>query len=249
MNFFQKIFSLKSRPKQVGFFYSKLAKIVGFETENIAIYQQAFTHRSMNKVDVDGNQINYERLEFLGDAVLGNVVAMYLFHHAPHGNEGYLTKMRSKIVSREHMNAVGKRLELVDILDSKIGKNSFGDNVYGNLTEALIGAIYLDKGFAEAEKFIYTHIIEEFKDLELLEGKIASYKSLIIEYCQKNKFPIKFDTYEDESVEAVKYFAVKLYINNEIIAKARATSKKKAEEKAAQRAYFALQNQIEQHIK
>lgn len=249
MNFLKKIFSLKSRPKQVGFFYSKLNKILSYDTENIAIYQQAFTHRSLNKIDPDGNQINYERLEFLGDAVLGNVIAMYLYNNAPHGNEGYLTKMRSKIVSREHMNSVGKRLELLELLDSKIGKNSFGDNVYGNLMESLIGAIYLDRGFLEAEKFIQINIINEFKDLEILEGKISSYKSLIIEFCQKTKYPIKFETYEDESAESIKYFAVKLHINDEIIAKARATSKKKAEEKAAQRAYFAMQNQIETHIK
>lgn len=249
MNFFRKIFYKNSRPKQVGFFYTKLSSILGFDIENVSIYQQAFTHRSTNKVDAYGNPLNYERLEFLGDAVLGNVIAVFLFNHAPKGNEGYLTKMRSKIVSREHMNAVGKRLSLIELLESNIGTNSFGDNVYGNLTEALIGAIYLDKGFKEAEKFIQSHIIEEFKDLELLEGKIASHKSLIIEFCQKNKFPVKFETYEDESVGTTRYFAVKLFINNEIISKARATSKKKAEEKAAQRAYFALQNKIETNIK
>ena len=249
MNFFLKIFSKKSRPQQVGVFYSKLIKILDFEIENIAIYTQAFTHRSLNKIDADGNQINYERLEFLGDAVLGNVIALYLYNNAPHGNEGYLTKMRSKIVSRERMNQIGKRLNLTDLIFSKIGQNSFGENIYGNLLEALIGAIYLDKGFGKVEEFIYKNIIDEFKDLELLEGKITSYKSIILEFSQKNKIPIQFETYEDESAENIKYFAVKLYFNNEIIAKARATSKKKAEEKAAQRAYFALQNQMDQHIK
>lgn len=249
MNFFKKIFSKKSRPEQVGFFCTELSKTLGFQIDNITIYQQAFTHRSLNKLDGNGNQINYERLEFLGDAVLGNVIALYLFNTAPHGNEGYLTKMRAKIVSREHMNSVGKKLNLLDLIDSKISKDSFGDNVYGNLLEALIGAIYLDKGFEITEKFIQNRIINEFKDLEDLENKITSYKSLIIEHCQKNKKIIYFDTYEDEGAEIVKYFAVKLYIDNQLIVKARATSKKKAEEKASQRAYFALQQVIQTNIK
>ena len=113
--------------------------------------------------------------------------------------------------------------------------------------EAFIGAIYLDRGFEYCEKFIRTKIIKQYVDIAKLEGKVISYKSLIIEWCQKEKKSFAFEFVEDNGIEGQKYFGVKLLINQKIIAKARATSKKKAEEKASQRAYFALQDQISQN--
>lgn len=241
MNFLFKIFKKESRPIEGGILFQKLTVLLQFSPSNITYYEKAFTHRSANKIDEKGHQISYERLEFLGDAVLGTVTASHLFHASPKGDEGYLTKMRSKIVSRENLNTLGKELKLIDLLQSKIQKNQFGENIYGNILEALIGAIYLDKGFFFCEEFIKKNILIKLEDIEKLEGKITSYKSLFIEYCQKQKKTFKFDSYEDVGCENTKYFAVRLYFNESIIARARATSKKKAEEKAAQRAYFALQ--------
>lgn len=241
MNFLFKIFKKESRPHVDGIFSNKLTSLLKFTPNNISFYEHAFTHRSSNKTDTNGQQINYERLEFLGDAILGSVIASHLYHISPKGDEGYLTKMRSKIVSRDNLNQLGKELNLIDLLQSKIQKNQFGENIYGNILEALIGAIYLDKGFVFCEDFIKKNILSKLEDIEKLEGKITSYKSLFIEYCQKEKKTFKFDSYEDDGCENIKYFAVRLYFNNFVIAKARATSKKKAEEKAAQRAYFALQ--------
>ena len=244
MNFLFKIFKKESRSSEDGIFFNKLTSLIHFTPQDLSFYERAFTHRSANKIDTNGQQINYERLEFLGDAILGSVIASHLYHVSPTGDEGYLTKMRSKIVSRENLNKVGKDLKLIDLLNSKIQKNQFGENIYGNILEALIGAIYLDKGFIFCEEFIKKNILDKLEDIEKLEGKITSYKSLFIEYCQKEKKSFKFDSFEDIGCENTKYFAVRLYFNETIIAKARATSKKKAEEKAAQRAYFALQENM-----
>jgi len=235
---------LNSRSKNDGNFFVSIQKILGFKPKKIHYYQTAFTHRSMNIKDAEGHSINYERLEFLGDAMLGSVIASHLYMEVPSGDEGYLTKMRSKIVSREHLNELGKDLKLVDLVESKIPKGQFGDNIYGNLFEALIGAIFLDRGYKYCEKFIYNKVIIPYVDIEKLEGKVISYKSLLIEWCQKEKKTFDYNVYEDTGNDDIRHFSVKLSINDKIVAKARATSKKKAEEKASKRAFFVFQKQI-----
>ncbi len=243
MSFIRNI--LNSRSDKDGNFFIAMTRTLGFKPNNIKFYNKAFTHRSMNIKNRLGNPINYERLEFLGDAMLGAVVALHLFKEVPKGNEGYLTKMRSKIVSREHLNELGRELNLIDYIESKIPKRSFGDNIHGNLFEALVGAIFLDKGYKQCEKFIYKRVINPHVDIELLEGKVISYKSLLIEWCQKEKKTFYYDVYEDTGNDNLKHFSVKLSIDDKVVAKARATSKKKAEEKASKRAYFVFQNRID----
>lgn len=237
--------SKNSRSPEDGIFFEKIYKILGFKPSDLKFYKNAFTHRSTNKTDEKGNPFNYERLEFLGDSMLGSVIAAHLYNEVPTGDEGYLTKMRSKIVSREHLNELGRDLRLIDLIESKVNPQHFGENIHGNIFEALIGAIYLDKGFLFCEKFIQNRVIKPYVDIPKLEGKVISYKSLIIEWCQKEKKTFQFETFEDNGTEEQKYFGVKLHIDQKVIARARATSKKKAEEKASQRAYFALQAQIE----
>ena len=237
------IFSSSRNEKDDNFYYA-IKKILGFKPSDISIYREAFTHRSMNIKDKDGNAINYERLEFVGDAMLGAVIAAYLFEEVPHGDEGYLTKMRSKVVSREHLNELGKELKLIDLVESKIPKSNFGNNIHGNLFEALVGAIYLDKGYKYCEKFIHKRVIKPHVDIEKLEGRVISYKSLLIEWCQKEKKTFDYHVYEDTGNDDLKHFSVKLSIDDKVIAKARATSKKKAEEKASKRAFFAFQKEI-----
>ncbi len=243
MNFIHKI--LNSRSDEHGNFFWVLKKILGFEPKELAYYKKAFTHRSSNKKDEDGNPFNYERLEFLGDVMLGAVISDHLYTKVPSGDEGYLTKMRSKIVSREHLNELGKDLELIHLVDSKIPRENFGDNIHGNVFEALVGAIYLDKGFKYCERFIHKRVIKPYVDIEKLEGKIISYKSLLIEWCQKEKKSFHYDVYEDNGNDLIKHFAVKLSIEKKLVSKARGTSKKKAEETASKRAYFALQSKID----
>ncbi|WP_299434307.1 ribonuclease III [uncultured Maribacter sp.] len=242
MSFPYNIFN--SHSKEDGDFLLGIKAILGFKPKNIQIYRKAFLHRSVNIKDADGIPMNYERLEFLGDSMLGTIISKYLYNEVPEGDEGYLTKMRSKIVSREHLNELGKDLELINFVESRIPKSHFGDNIHGNVFEALVGAIYLDRGYKYCETFITKKVINPYVDIEQLEGKVISYKSLVIEWCQKQKKSFKYNVYEDTGKDELKHFAVKLSIDNTIVAKARATSKKKAEERASKRAYFALQNKM-----
>jgi ribonuclease-3 len=242
MNFIRKIVNPKSAEDNE--LYYELKKLLNFSPRNINKYKKAFTHRSMQMLDDRGNPINYERLEFLGDSILGAVIAAYLYKKVPSGSEGYLTQMRSKIVSREHLNELGKDLNLIRFVNSNVDQGNVGDNIHGNIFEALVGAIYLDKGYNFSQKFIFENVIIPYVDIEKLEGKITSYKGVIIEWCQKQKKKYKFDTYEDSGNEAIKHFSVKISIDGEQVGKGRATSKKKAEEQASKRVYYAFQNQI-----
>ena len=244
MSIIRKIFT-NSRSPEDGIFFEKITKILGFEPKELKYYQKAFTHRSSNRLDENGHPINYERLEFLGDAMLSAVIAAHLFNKAPAGDEGYLTKMRSKIVSREHLNELGKDLNLVQFVESKVPIQHFGENIHGNIFESLIGAIYLDKGYAFCEKFIQKRVVTPYVDIARLEGKVISYKSLVIEWCQKEKRVFHYDIFEDNGIDGQRLFGVKLSIDDKVVARARATSKKKAEEKASQRAYFAFQEKID----
>ncbi len=234
-----------SRSEKDDKFYMGIKKILGFKPGNLSIYVEAFTHRSMNNHSSEGTTQNYERLEFMGDAMLGAVIAAHLFKKVPEGNEGYLTKMRSKVVSREHLNELGRDLKLIDLVKTNIPIEQFGENIHGNVFESLVGAIYLDKGYRYCEKFIHRRVIKPYVDIQKLEGKIISYKSLFIEWCQKNKKSFKFDVYEDTGNDPLKHFAVKLQLEHDTVAKARGTSKKKAEERAAKRAYYKLQKQMQ----
>ena len=235
---------LNSRFKRNGNFFMELIKILEFKPKEIKFYKKAFTHRSMNIKDSKGNAINYERLEFLGDAILSAVIASHLYLEVPAGDEGYLTKMRSKVVSREHLNELGKGLNLISLVESKIPAGQFGDNIHGNLFEALVGAIFLDKGYKYCENFIYKQVITPYVDIETLEGKVISYKSLLIEWCQKEKRTFGYNVYEDTGNDEVRHFSVKLSIDDKVVSKARATSKKKAEEKASKRAFFVFQSKM-----
>ncbi len=243
MNILSKITGSHSKEDEDFLFAMK--KILGFKPRNIDLYKKAFTHSSLKKThSKNGFPLNFERLEFLGDSILGAVISNYLFKKIPKGDEGYLTQMRSKIVSRKHLNELGKDFGLIKFVKSTISIQNFGDNIHGNLFEALIGAIHLDKGYIYTERFLYKNVIEPYVDIERLEGKITSYKSVLIEWCQKNKNKIKYNIYEDTGNDPLKHFSVKLSINDELISKGRATSKKKAEEIASKRAYYKFQQQI-----
>ncbi len=243
MSLIRKIVNPLSKEDKV--FYNELKIILSFSPKTLNHYKKAFTHKSIKTVDKKGNPINYERLEFLGDAMLGAVIAAFLYKKAPKESEGYLTQMRSKIVNRTHLNKLGKDFGLIRFVKSNVEDNNVGDNIHGNIFEALIGAIYLDKGYATCEKFIFDKVIDPYIDLVRLEGKITSYKGVIIEWCQKQKIKYSFSSSQDTGTEEVKHFSIKLKIDGKIISKGRDTSKKRAEEKAAKRAYFVFQDKIE----
>lgn len=243
MNLIRKITNSHSAKDEE--FVMAMKEILGYRPRKVNFYKAAFTHSSLKKIDQKGNPVNYERLEFLGDAILGAVIANYLFKKIPKADEGYLTQMRSKIVSREHLNELGKDLDLIKFVNSSVPSSNFGDNIHGNLFEALIGAIHSDRGYSFTEKFIFRFVIEPYVDIERLEGKITSYKSVLIEWSQKSKKKIKYNVYEDTGNDSLKHFSVKLIIDQDLISKGRATSKKKAEEIASKRAYYKLKTRIQ----
>lgn len=229
----------KSRSADEGIFFNRLKKITSLRPVNLKIYQKAFTHRSMNIKDIHGNYVNYERLEFLGDSILSVIVSKFLFNKFPSAKEGGLTKYRAKIVSRENMNQIGLKLNLIDLLelDQKI---NFGENIHGNLLEALIGAVFIDRGYLKCQKFILDKIIADHVNVEQLEHSVLSYKGLLIEWGQKRKKKVRFTTTSDGGLDPEINYSTSVLINEVIIVKARGGSKKKAEEKSAKRAYYAL---------
>ena len=220
-------------------FSSRLRKITSLKIINVEIYQKAFTHRSSNLKDDNGNSINFERLEFLGDSMLSIVISALLFETFPEAKEGTLTKYRAKIVSRENLNNIGKKLSLIEFIDDEI-KANLGNNIHGNLLEALVGAIFIDRGYFKCKEFILNRIVTDYVDLNQLKHTILSYKGLLLEWGQKNKKIVQFKTDRDKGLDPKFNYTTSVYLNNRLIVKAREISKKKSEEKSARRAYHAM---------
>ena len=237
MNFINKII----RPSNINerMFFSRLKKITSLNTVNGEIYQKAFTHRSSNLKDVKGNSINFERLEFLGDSMISIVISALLFETFPQAKEGTLTKYRAKIVSRENLNNIGEKLSLIEFLDGEI-KANLGNNIHGNLLEALVGAIFIDRGYKKCKEFILKRIVKDYVDLDQLKHTILSYKGLLLEWGQKNKKIVQFKTERDRGLDPKFNYTTSVYLDDKLIVKAREISKKKSEEKSARRAYHAM---------
>ncbi|MCE3076591.1 ribonuclease III [Chryseobacterium gwangjuense] len=239
----QKYFSkflLKQRKRKLTerdyFLSTELNKVLGTEVQNVALYREAFSLKSSSK-NQDNNS-NYERLEFLGDSVLGTVISCHLFQTYPKANEGYLTQMKSKIVNRKNLNKLGEDLKLTNLLQ-KQNSVALGENISGNLFEALIGAVYLDFQYDTCKRIILERLLTP-TEINKLENKIVSYKGLLLEWSQKKKVNIKYETCEEIQVNKSIVFRCHVWLGGEKIANATETSKKKAEEKAAQRAFYIL---------
>ena len=219
-------------------FVVKLKNILGFVPGNVVLYRMAFRHRSVAKVLKNGSRSSNERLEFLGDAVLGSIISCYLYKNYPDANEGFLTQMKSKIVNRKNLNSLGEKLKLTDFIQNG-GNGNLGENISGNLFEAFIGALYLDTNYETCEKIVLEKLFTD-KHIEKLENKIVSYKGLLLEWSQKKKVTIKYEITEETLPNKNLLFKSCIYLNNVKISSATETSKKKAEEKAAQRAFYSL---------
>ena len=238
----QKYFSkflLKNRKRKLTerdlFLSTTLNKILGTEVQNVALYREAFSLKNSSK---NQENSNYERLEFLGDSVLGTIISCHLFQTYPQANEGYLTQMKSKIVNRKNLNRLGEDLKLTDLLQ-KSTSVALGENISGNLFEALIGAVYLDFQYDTCKRIILERLLTP-SEINKLENKIVSYKGLLLEWSQKKKVNIKYETCEESQVNKAIVFRCHVWLGEEKIANATETSKKKAEEKAAQRAFYIL---------
>ncbi len=225
---FESLFSKKNELEQ------NLKNIVGFYPNDVFLFEKALVHKSALYDHSLSYTSSNERLEFLGDAILGAVVADYLFKQYPQKDEGFLTKMRSKIVSRHSLNELAKKIGLNKIVISKLDKKSKTDSIYGNAFEALIGAIYLDKGTKASEKFILERIINPYISLDKLENEETNFKSRIIEWAQKEKKELVFEIIKEVGEGRNKIFVACVKLSGEEIARGTEKSKKKAEQKAAE---------------
>lgn len=211
-----------------------ISKIIGQNIHNVSLYQEAFSL----KVSSSKKAKNYERLEFLGDSILGSIISYYLFETYPEANEGYLTQMKSKIVNRKNLNKIGDDLKLTKFIQN--GNTSIlSENISGNLFEALIGAVYLDIGYEACQNIVLQKLLTA-KEIIKLENKIVSYKGLLLEWSQKRKAQLRYETCEEEHGQKNIVFRSTIWLGENKISTATDNSKKKAEEKAAQRAFYTL---------
>ena len=212
-----------------------LKDILGFRPKNLSLYEQAFVHKSiLNESDEGFLRESNERLEFLGDAILGAVVAQYLFLKYPKCNEGELTKFRSKIVNRRFLNQLAIDIGL-DVFIETSANTKRSKSIFGDAFEAFIGAIFLDKGYKACKNFIIDMVIKEYIDIETLINQESDYKSKLIEWIQKNKSSYTFNTIEVE-IDGIKNYKTSLLINKKVKSEGSGSSKKAAEQQAAQ--YF-----------
>ncbi|NPA44118.1 MAG: ribonuclease III [Chlorobi bacterium] len=215
-------------------YIKSLKKLLGFKPKTISIYVLAFTNKSADtKHCPDIPHGNNERLEFLGDAILDAVIGDLLYKRFPTADEGFLTQMRTKIVNGKKLTELAKKIKLNELMFIK-SPNNFSERIYEDAFEALIGAIYLDRGFKYAKQFVSQKIMVEHISLNKLRFEDTNYKSKIIEWSQKHKIDIEFDT--DFESESSKKFYSTLKINNNIIGKGRGLSKKSAEQQASKNA-------------
>jgi ribonuclease-3 len=212
--------------------------VLGFVPGNITIYKLAFSHKSSQNEKSILSQ-NNERLEYLGDAVLGTIVAEYLFKKYPDSNEGFLTKMRSKIVKRKTLNRIGDKMELDGVLQ-EFNNTRLSRSMLGNAVEALVGAIYLDAGYAFTQKYIVENILRRYLDIHELENYDDNYKSQLLEWCQKHGKTISYKLISRYKFEKRDRFKVGVFINNQRVATADDFNKKSAEQAASEKAMIEL---------
>ena len=215
-------------------FYAAIDDMFGFIPNNIELYKLALIHKSASIVLDNGQHINNERLEFLGDAVLECVSSDYLFIEFPDKNEGFLTQLRSKMVSRQTLNEVAKRIGLDDYVITHSSNNLSQKHIYGDAFEAMMGAIYLDQGYDFVNRLLINRIFVDYIKVGSLLESETDFKSRLIEWCQKNHHTIHFVTSHDKTYSSTHpFFYSKVLIDNMEVGYGAGDSKKEAEQRAA----------------
>ena len=215
-------------------FYAAIDDMFGFIPNNIELYKLALIHKSASVVLENGQHINNERLEFLGDAVLESVSSDYLFIEFPDKNEGFLTQLRSKMVSRQTLNEVAKRIGLDDYVITHSSNNLSQKHIYGDAFEAMMGAIYLDQGYDFVNRLLINKIFVDYIKVGSLLESETDFKSRLIEWCQKNHHTIYFATSHDKTYSSTHpFFYSKVLIDNMEVGYGAGDSKKEAEQRAA----------------
>lgn len=224
-------------------FSSRLRKILGFRPGNLRLYEIAFIHRSASFTLPDGKKVNNERLEYLGDAVLDAILSDFLFEKFPDANEGFLTKIRSRIVNREVLNQLAISMGINKILVSNVSSAHPTKNLYGDAFEALIGVVFIDKGFKKTKKLFLKNVLNKYLNLTEIVNTDTDYKSLVFEWVQKHKSNLIF-TYNEEYDFNLKksVFSTILTIDKKELGEGHGSSKKEAEQEASCQAWKRLKD-------
>lgn len=205
--------------------------ITGFTPSNLKLYQLATLHTSRAK-ETNGFRESNERLEYLGDAILGAAVADYLFKKYPFKDEGFLTEIRSRIVNRDSLNTLARKMGISHIVQFDQKNAQLQQVVLGNTLEAIVGAVYLDKGYLRCKKFVIDKLIQPHFDLEVVIQNNVNYKSRIIEWTQRNSKSVRFEMRESGNRNS-KEFSVQVFIDEAPQGIGFGHTKKKAEQDAA----------------
>ena len=210
-----------------------IQNIAGFSPSNLALYKLATVHSSIAKENEHGFKESNERLEYLGDAILGAAVADFLFKKFPFKPEGFLTEIRSRIVNREALNLLAKKIGVANIVQFDHKNSHLQQVILGNTLEAIVGAIYLDKGYLRTRKFVIDKLIAPNYDLEELVNSNSNYKSKIIEWAQREGKEVRFEIVNVKKAKNHKEFTAQVMVDSQAMGTGYGNSKKKAEQDAA----------------
>ena len=218
-------------------FLKHLVNLLGFRPGKISLYNAALSHRSIKEKATDNN----ERLEYLGDAILGGIIADYLFMKYPYKGEGFLTEMRSKMVNRQMLNDIAIRMGLKKITSYNRQDISLkSSQIFGNALEALVGAIYIDKGYKATKKWVFKKIIIPHLFAEDLEQVEINQKNKLYSWANKSGKLLEFETIDEKMENGRRLFTVGAIVDGEVMAEGKAFNKKDAGQIAAQNAVEKL---------
>lgn len=237
MNLFRFIRILFSKNKQL---YLYIRNIFGFLPENIFLYKLALRHKSVAKEISNGVKVSNERLEYLGDAVLGTIVADYMFKKFPLRDEGFLTEMRSKVVKRSQLNSLAQKLGIDKLINSTSESKNLCKSINGDAFEAFIGALYLDKGYAFTHKIVINRIINVHLDIDELETQNLNFKSRLIEWSQKERKIVEYKVVKEIGEGYKKQYLIEVMVDTIAYGRAQDHSIKGAEQRASEKAILKL---------
>jgi len=245
--FFDKILSSFGGKDDLGLLKKQVKQLIGKKPGNIDLYILSLTHNSVSTPTHDVSyEASNERLEYLGDAVLGTVIAEFLFKKFPFKDEGFLTEIRSRLVNGDSLADLCRKVGLSTLVnyDKRSIRQVSQSSVYGDAMEAFIGAVYLDKGFAFCRKFILRKLIEPHFDLDSVVENNTNYKSRVIEWSQRNSKKVRFEIVQEEAQKGNKLFTARVVLDSEEFSSGKGISKKKAEQEAARKALDLIEEMI-----
>ncbi len=205
-------------------------KSFGYRPRNLDLFRRALTHKSIAH---NNDELSNERLEFLGDAILDAVIAEMLFSLYPEEDEGHLTKIKSKVVSRRTLSLIGEEMEIGKVLRYNRGRSIKMATIEGNAFEALVGALYLDAGYLQVKKSLNDHILRKYIDLNQILEEEIDFKSKLFIWSQKNRLPLEFEVVSEENLGSAWNYKVRVVINEQEFGRGSGSSKKKAEQAAS----------------